>query len=159
MTERTLLYFDDLHPGQTFVTGCHTLTADQIFGFARAFDPQPFHLDDAAAQKTLFNGLSGSGWHTAALTMRLMVDSGPPLAGGILGVGGEITWSLPTRPGDTLQVHCEVLELIPSRSKPERGMVRLRSETRNQRGEIVQTFVATLIVPRKRKELRTKVFV
>jgi acyl dehydratase len=157
MTDRSLLYFEDLQPGQAFVTASHTITDSEIVNFAREFDPQPFHLDDAAARKTLFNGLSGSGWHTAALTMRLMVDSGPPLAGGILGVGGEITWSLPMRPGDTLQVHCEVLELIPSRSKPERGLVRLRSETRNQRGETVQTFVAKLIVPRRgSEERRTK---
>jgi acyl dehydratase len=149
MSDRPLLYFEDLHPEQRFVTASHTVTEQEIVTFARQFDPQPFHLDHAAARKSLFGGLAGSGWHTAALTMRLLVESGPPLAGGILGVGGEITWSLPVRPGDTLQVHCVVLELIPSRSKPERGMVRLRSNTQNQRGEIVQTFIAKLIVPRR----------
>jgi acyl dehydratase len=149
MSDRSLLYFDDLHPEQRFVTSSHTVTEQEIMTFAREFDPQPFHLDHGAARRSLFGGLAGSGWHTAALTMRMMVDSGPPLAGGILGVGGEITWSLPVRPGDTLRVHSEVLELIPSRSKPERGMVRLRSDTRNQHGEIVQTFIAKLIVPRR----------
>jgi acyl dehydratase len=144
-----LLYFDDLRPGQRFVSGSLTVSDTDIVRFAHEFDPQPFHLDDAAARDTPFGGLAASGWHTAALTMRLMVESGPPLAGGILGVGGELTWSLPMRPGDTLQVHTEVVELIPSRSRPDRGMVRLRSETRNQRGEIIQTFVAKLIVLRR----------
>jgi acyl dehydratase len=149
MSDRALLYFDDLQPGQQFVTSRRTVTEDDILRFAREFDPQPFHLDPDAARQTLFAGLSGSGWHTAALTMRLMVESGPPLAGGILGVGGEIAWTLPMRPGDTLQVHSEVLELTPSRSRPERGMVTIRNETRNQRGEVVQTFVARVIVPRR----------
>jgi acyl dehydratase len=142
-----LLYFDDLHPGQRFVTGTLTVEEAAILQFAREFDPQPFHLDEAAARQSLFRGLAGSGWHTAALTMRLMVTSGPPIAGGILGVGGEIAWTVPMRPGDTLQVHSEVLELTPSRSRPERGVVTIRNETRNQRGEAVQTFTAKLIVP------------
>jgi acyl dehydratase len=149
MSERDLLYFDDLHPEQRFVSASHTVTEEEIFRFAREFDPQPWHLDHAAARQTLFAGLAASGWHTAALTMRLTVVSGPPIAGGILGVGGELTWSLPVRPGDTLQVHSEVLDLIPSRSRPERGMVRVRNDTRNQHGEIVQTFSAKLIVPRR----------
>jgi acyl dehydratase len=149
MAERDLLYFDDLHRGQQFVTAAMTVAEEDILRFAREFDPQPFHLDHAAADQSLFRGLSGSGWHTAAITMRLLVESGPPLAGGILGVGGEISWSLPMRPGDTLEVHCEVLELTPSRSKPDRGVATLRNETRNQRGQIVQTFVARVIVPRR----------
>ena len=150
-----LLYFDDLRPGQRFVTGLHTVEEAEIVRFAREFDPQPFHLDEAAARQSLFRGLAGSGWHTASLTMRLMVTSGPPIAGGILGVGGEISWTLPMRPGDTLQVHSEILELVPSRSRPERGMVTIRNETRNQRGEIVQTFVAKLVVPRRAHETPT----
>jgi acyl dehydratase len=146
----TLLYLDDLAPGQRFVSSSHTVTEHEILEFARQFDPQPFHLDDAAARKTVFGGLAGSGWHTAALTMRLMVQSGPPIAGGILGVGGEITWSAPMRPGDTLQVHSEVTDVTPSRSRSERGLATLRNETRNQRGEIVQTFVAKIVVHRRR---------
>ena len=149
MAERPVLYFDDLQRGQQFVTASLTVHEEDILRFAREFDPQPFHLDPDAARQSLFRGLSGSGWHTAAITMRLMVESGPPLAGGILGVGGEISWSLPMRPGDTLEVHSEVLELTPSRSKPDRGVVTLRNETRNQRGQIVQTFVARVIVPRR----------
>jgi acyl dehydratase len=149
MTARTLLYFDDLYTGQRFVTSTRTITERDILAFAREFDPQPFHLDDNLARQTLFGGLSGSGWHTAAVTMRLMVDSGPPLAGGILGIGGEIEWTQPMRPGDTLQVHSEVVHLTPSRSRPERGVATIRNETRNQRGEVVQTFVARVIVPRR----------
>jgi len=145
----TLLYLEDLQPGQHFVTATYTVTEAEIFSFAREFDPQPFHLDDAAARHTIFGGLVGSGWHTAALTMRLLVQSGPPVAGGILGVGGEITWSAPMRPGDTLHVESEVIEITPSRSRPERGIARLRNDTRNQRGETVQTFVARIIVLRR----------
>jgi acyl dehydratase len=144
-----LLYLEDLQPGQRFVTATYTVTETEIFRFAGEFDPQPFHLSEAAARETIFGGLAGSGWHTAALTMRLMVQSGPPLAGGILGVGGEIAWKSPMRPGDTLHVESEVVEVTPSRSRPERGIATMRNETRNQRGEIVQTFVAKIIVPRR----------
>ena len=146
---RDLLYFDDLEVGQTFVTATLTVREEDILRFAREFDPQPFHLDHTAGSQSIFKGLSGSGWHTAALTMRLIVESGPALAAGILGIGGELTWTAPLRPDDTLQVHCEVIELTPSRSKPERGVVTIRNETRNQRGEVVQTFVARVIVPRR----------
>jgi acyl dehydratase len=149
MADRPLLYFDDLQRGQRFVTNSHTVSEDDILRFAREFDPQPFHLDHEAARKTLFGGLSGSGWHTAAITMRLLVESGPPFAGGILGVGGEISWSLPMRPGDTLEVHCEIVELTASRSKPDRGVAIISNETRNQRGQVIQTFVARVIVPRR----------
>jgi acyl dehydratase len=144
-----LLYFDDLHRGQQFVTDARTITEDEILRFAREFDPQPFHLEHEAARQSLFGGLAASGWHTAALTMRLLVESGPPLAGGILGIGGELSWNLPTRPGDTLRVHTEVVELTPSRSRPERGVATLRNETRNQLDQVVQTFVARIFVPRR----------
>ena len=144
-----LLYLEDLEVGQRFVTSTHGVTEDDIRRFAREFDPQPFHLDEAAARQTLFKGLAASGWHTAALTMRLMVQSGPRFAGGILGVGGEISWGSPTRPGDVLQVHSEIVEVIPSRSRPDRGTAIVRNETRTQQGEVVQTFVAKIIVPRR----------
>jgi acyl dehydratase len=142
-------FLDDLQPGQRFVSGTHTVDEEQIFRFAREFDPQPFHLDEGAARESVFEGLAASGWHTASLTMRLLVEGGAPIAGGILGVGGEITWSTPLRPGDTVQVHTEVLNVTPSRSRPDRGIATLRSETRNQRDEVVQTFVAKIIVPRR----------
>ena len=121
----------------------------QIKAFAGQFDPQPFHLDDATAKDTLFAGLAASGWHTAAITMRLLVDGGAPIAGGVVGAGGEIAWPKPTRPGDILQVKSEILDVTPSRSRPDRGMVTMRSETFNQRGEIVQTLTAKLVVPRR----------
>ena len=142
-------YLDDLQPGQRFVSGTHTVDEAQIIAFAREFDPQPFHLDAEAARAHVFGGLAASGWHTAALTMRLLVQGGAPVAGGILGVGGEITWSRPLRPGDTIQTHTEVVDVTPSRSKPDRGVATVRTETRNQHNEVVQTFVAKLIVPRR----------
>ncbi|MCS6627312.1 MaoC family dehydratase [Roseibacterium beibuensis] len=131
------LYLEDLHVGQTFTTGSVTVTAEAIKAFARDYDPQPFHLDEAAAEASLFGGLAASGWHTAALSMRLLVD-GLPIAGGLIGVGGETTWPRPTRPGDVLTVHIEVTEITPSKSRSDRGMVRTRNETRNQHGEPVQ---------------------
>jgi acyl dehydratase len=142
------LFLDDLHVGQRFVSGTHALSAAEITAFAAAYDPQPFHLDDAAARDTLFGGLAASGWHTAAITMRLQVDSGLPLSGGIVGAGGEIAWPKPTRPGDILRVESEVVEIKPSRSRPDRGMVTVRSETLNQRDEVLQILVAKLVVPR-----------
>jgi acyl dehydratase len=143
------LYLDDFQVGQRFVTRSYTLDADQIKAFAAQFDPQPFHLDEVAAKASLFGGLAASGWHTAAITMRLLVESGAPIAGGLVGVGGEISWPRPTRPGDVLSVASEVLAVIPSRSKPDRGTVTMRSETKNQRGEVVQRLTAKLVVPRR----------
>ena len=143
------LYLEDLRVGQRFVSRSHTIDKEQIKVFAAQFDPQTFHLDEAAAKTTLFGGLAASGWHTAAITMRLLVDGGAPIAGGIIGAGGEIRWPRPTRPGDVLIVESEVLEIVPSHSKPDRGTVTLRSETRNQRGEIVQILTAKLVVQRR----------
>src|SRR5262245_23026092 len=142
-------YLADLHVVQPSTSVTHTIDAAQIKAFAAQFDPQPFHLDEAAAQGTLFGGLAASGWHTAAITMRLLVGTGLPLMGGILGSGGEVTWPKPTRPGDVLRVVSEIVEIVPSRSRPERGMVRVRSETRNQRDEVVQLLIAKLVVPRR----------
>lgn len=142
------LYLEDLHVGQTFVSEPVTLTAEQIKAFAREYDPQPFHLDEEAARDSLFGGLAASGWHTAALTMRMLVQAFP-LAGGLVGAGGETTWPRPTRPGDTLTVHVEVLEITPSRSRPDRGMIRTRSETRNQHGEAVQVSLVRIVAWRR----------
>ena len=146
------LYLDDLHVGQRFSTGTHALDETQIKAFAQEFDPQLFHLDDEAAQGTLFAGLAASGWHTAAITMRLLVEQGLPLAGGIISVGGEMSWPRPTRPSDILHVECEVVAVTPSRSRADRGTVTVRNETRNQHGDVVQVFTAKLIVPRRRTE-------
>ena len=144
-----VLFLEDLHVGQRFASGSHTIDAAQIKEFAAQFDPQPFHLDGEAAKPTLFGGLAASGWHTAAITMKLLVESGLPLSGGIIGAGGEISWPKPTRPGDTLTVFSEIEKIVPSRSRADRGMVRVRSETRNQHGEVVQVLLAKLIVPRR----------
>ena len=148
-----LLYLDDLRIGQQFVSRSHVIDEEQIVKFAREFDPQPFHVDPAAAKRTLFGGLVASGWHTAALTMRLLVEGGVPIAGGMVGAGGEIRWPKPTRPGDTLRVHSEVVEIVPSRSRPDRGIVTIRIETRNQHGDVVQLFVGKLVVPRRPEEI------
>jgi acyl dehydratase len=143
------LYLDDLQVGRRFVSDTHALDEGQVIAFASQFDPQPFHLDHEAAKDTLFGGLAASGWHTAAITMRLLVGGGLPIAGGLVGAGGEVSWPNPTRPDDVLRVESEVLEITPSRSRPDRGMVTVRSETRNQRAEVVQVLVARLIVPRR----------
>jgi acyl dehydratase len=125
------------------------METDEIKAFARQFDPQPFHLDEEKAKQSLFGGLVASGWHTAAVSMRLQVETGLPIAGGMIGIGGEMTWPQPTRPGDILKVVSEVEEVTPSRSRPDRGSVRMRSETRNQREEVVQILDAKLLVPRR----------
>ena len=143
------LYLDDLRVGQRFTSGTHALDEAQVIAFASQFDPQPFHLDGAAAQALFFGGLVASGWHTAAITMRLMVQCGVPIADGLIGAGGEISWPRPTRPDDVLRVESEVLEIRPSRSRPDRGIVKVRIETHNQRNEVVQLFEARIVVPRR----------
>jgi acyl dehydratase len=122
------------------------MTVEEIKAFASQFDPQPFHLDEAAAEASFFKGLAASGWHTAAVTMRLLVTSGLTLAGGLIGAGGELTWPKPVRPGDVLTVESEVLDLQPSKSKPERGLVTMRSRTLNQRSEVVQDMTTRMLV-------------
>lgn len=143
------LYLDDLQVGQRFLSGTHQVDEDQITAFARQFDPQSFHIDSEAAKNSIFGGLVASGWHTAAISMRLLVESGLPIAGGLVGAGAEIKWPHPTRPGAILQVDSEIAELRPSRAHPDRGVATIRSETRNQNGEIVQMLIAKLIVPRR----------
>jgi len=142
-------YLDDLSVGQRFTSGAKLVTEEEVIRFAREYDPQPFHIDPEAAKSTFFQGLAASGWHTMAMSMRLMVDGGLPLAGGIVGAGGELSWPMPTRPGDTLTVESEVMEIRPSRSRPDRGMVTVKNETKNQRGEVVQVLVGKLVVPKR----------
>jgi len=146
---RQPLYLDDLAVGQRFETASLKVSADDIRAFAAQFDPQPFHLDDAAARQTLFGGLSASGWHTAALTMRLQVESGLPFANGWLGAGGSVEWPNATRPGDVLHVVGEIIDIHPSKSRADRGIVTVRSETRNQDDKVVQVTTAKLIVFRR----------
>jgi acyl dehydratase len=143
------LYLEDFAPGRVFKSASLTIDIAAIKAFASEFDPQPFHLDEAAAAKSLFGGLVASGWHTAALTMRLLVQGGLPIAGGITGAGvDELRWLRPVLPGDTLRVESEVLEVRPSRSRPEAGLMKVRSTTFNQRDEPVQMMTSNLVVPR-----------
>ena len=148
------LFLEDLHVGQKFTSGTYRMDESRIKAFAAEFDPQPFHLDDAAARQSVFHGLAASGWHTAAATMRLLVTSGLPFAGGLVGLGGEIAWARPTRPGDTLRVDSEILAIVPSRSKPNQAVVTVRSITVNQNGEEVQA-MTTKILAFKRKDYPT----
>lgn len=143
------LYLDDLQPGDRFVTGEYLLDEQAIKAFAALYDPQPFHLDDAAARDSLFGGLAASGWQTAAITMRLMVTSGMQIAGGQIGAGCELQWPRPTRPGDVLKVESEVLELRPSATRPDRGMALLRSETRNQHGDVLMVLTSKVVMQRR----------
>jgi acyl dehydratase len=141
-------YLEDFVVGQTFGSGQLRIEAERAQAFAAEFDPQPFHLDEDAARKSVFGALAASGWHTAAATMRLLVDSELRPAGGIVGAGiDELRWPLPVRPGDTLRVESEVLEVRPSRSRPSRGLIKVRTTTLNQNGEPVQVFVGNLVVP------------
>jgi acyl dehydratase len=141
--EKEAVFLEDLQVRQRFARGRHRIDEEQIRAFARQFDPQPFHLNAEAAKETRFGGLVASGWHTAAVTMRLLVGGGLHIA------GGEIAWPSPVRPGAVLHVESEILELRPSRSRPDRGVATVRSETRDQFGEVVQMHVAKLVVPRR----------
>lgn len=146
ITPAKLFYLDDLQVGQKFASGTYRMDEAGIKSFAAEFDPQPFHLDEAAAQRSVFRGLAASGWHTAAATMRLMVTSGLPIAGGIVGLGGELAWARPTRPGDVLHVESEIIAITPSRSKPNQGVVTVRNITLNQKGEEVQVLLTKILV-------------
>ncbi len=142
-------YFEDLKAGDRFKSGTYKVTEEQIVSFAREFDPQPFHLDPAVARQTMFKGLIASGWHTAAITMRLFVQT-LNFAEGAIGLGvDELRWPNAVRPGDVLQVETEIVDLRESRSKPSHGIVRIRNVTTNQRGEAVQAMFASALVLRR----------
>jgi acyl dehydratase len=147
------LTLEDLSVGQVFRSGSYVIDAQQIKDFARQFDPQPFHTDEDAAKQTFFGELVASGWHTASITMRLVVES-TPLAGGLVGASTEVSWPNPTRPGDILHCEGEVLEIKPSKSRPDRGMITVRTITFNQKGETVQILTSKMVVPRRGHELR-----
>jgi acyl dehydratase len=142
------LYLDDLRVGQRFTTREYALDAEGIVEFARRWDPQPFHTDPDVAEGTFFGGLVASGWHTAAITMRLLVQD-LPVAGGLIGAGGEISWPAPTRAGAVLHCECEVLEVRPSRSRPDRGIAVVRIETVDRDGAAAQVFTVSMVVPRR----------
>lgn len=147
MSER---FLEDFFVGQTFSSGRARMEKERIQSFAAEFDPQPFHLDEDAARDTLFQGLAASGWHTAAITMRLLVESDIKPAGGIIGAGfDELRWPRPVRVGDELHVEIVVLELRPSRSRTNQGLVKVKTTTLNQDGEAVQVAIANLVVLRR----------
>jgi len=143
-------YLEDFEPGQKYGSGRLRVDAERIKSFAAEFDPQPFHQDEEAARRSIFGGLAASGWHTAAMTMRLLVESDFKPAGGIVGAGfDEFRWPLPVRPGDELYLDIEVLEVRPSKSRPTQGLIKVRTTTRNQKGQAVQVSVGNLVVPRR----------
>ena len=145
-------YLEDFAAGQTFRSGRQRIDTERIKRFAAEFDPQPFHLDEGAARDSIFGALAASGWHTAALTMRLLVDSELKPAGGLIGLGfDELRWPRAVRPGDELCVESEVLEVRPSKSRPDQGLVKIRMTTLNQNGEPVQVSVGNLIVRRRKQ--------
>ena len=147
MTER---YLEDFEAGQIFGSGRMRIDADRIKSFATEFDPQPFHLDEKAATDSIFRGLAASGWHTAAVTMRLLVESDIKPAGGIVGAGfDEFRWPRPVRPGDELRVESEVIEIRASKTRPDQGVIKVRTTTLNQNNEPVQVSLGNLIVLRR----------
>ena len=143
-------YLEDFAPGQKFGSGRLRVEAERIKSFAAEFDPQVFHLDEAAARDTLFGGLAASGWHTAAVTMRLLVDGELKPAGGLVGAGfDEFSWPRPVRPGDELRVESEILDVRASKSRPGQGLIKVRTTTLNQNGDPVQITVGNVVVPRR----------
>ncbi len=150
MQEIVRIFLEDLHPGRRFTAGPITVTEAEILDYARRYDPQPFHLDHAAAAAhPIFGGLSASGWHTASLTMSLVVQALAGLPWGIVGAGGDLQWPRPVRPGDHLSLETEVLEVAPSRSRPDRGTALMRNRTLNQDGEEVMVFTPRIVVARR----------
>jgi acyl dehydratase len=147
-----LLFLEDLSIGMTFSGGPITLSEEAIIAFAQEFDPQPFHTDPEAAKATLFKGLAASGWHTAGVTMRMLADGAMPFACGAIGLGVEVSWPKPVRPGDELSVVSEVIDITPSSSKPNQAIVTLRTTTTNQKGDAVQVMTSKNLIFRRGDE-------
>ena len=145
------LYLEDLAVGQRFTSETYVMEAERIKEFAAEFDPQPFHIDESAANASVFKGLAASGWHMAAVAMRLLVTGGLPFANGLVGLGGEVAWPRPTRPGDILHVESEIVEIKPSRSKPHQGIVTVRGTMFNQHGQAVYVLTAKLLALKRPK--------
>lgn len=142
------LYLEDIAVGAVYGSGHHLVTAEDICGFAAQWDPQVFHMDADAAMDSFFEGLAASGWHTAAMTMRLLVTGEFQPAGGIIGGGvEELKWFRPVRPGDVLSVRTEILETRPMKSRPGFGICRIRVTTLDVGGQPVQSFTSPLVVP------------
>lgn len=149
----TGLYLEDVTIGQRFRSDRYAITQEAIISFAREFDPQPFHLDPAAAETSAFAGLAASGWHTAAIAMRLMMMGPMQFVGGAIGLGvDELRWPVAVRPGDTLQLDTEIVDVRPSRSKPQHGIIRLRNVMTNARAEVVLSYTANAMVQRRPRD-------
>jgi acyl dehydratase/ribonuclease HI len=151
------IFLEDLYVGQRFTSGTYHMDEDRMKAFAAEFDPQPFHLDEGAAQRSVFRGLAASGWHTAAATMRLLVTGGLPFGSGLVGLGGEIAWPRPTRPGDKLRVDSEILKILPSRSKPNQAIVTVRCITVNQDGDPVQVLTTKILAFKRTDNPKTPI--
>src|SRR5258708_39260991 len=152
MNQLSERYPEDFAVGQTCGSGRLRIEGERALAFAAEFDPQPFHLDEAAARRSIFGGLCASGWHTLAVTMRLLLDSELKPAGGFIGAGlDECRWPRPVRPGDELRVECEIIEVRPSKSRPEQGLIKLRTTTLNQDDEAVLVHVVNMVVPRRKQ--------
>lgn len=145
--------FDDLPVGLVERFGAYRVTREEVITFARTFDPQPFHLDDDAAAKSIFGRIAASGWHTASMMMRMIVDHWQETGLSQASIGGlgvdQLRWMHPVYPGDVLRVECEVVEATPSRSKPDRGIVKTRTTAFNHENVAVATFVSTGMFVRK----------
>jgi acyl dehydratase len=143
-------YLEDFAVGQTFSSGRLRVEGERILAFAAEFDPQPFHLDEAAARQSFFGELTASGWYTAAVSMRLLIETGLKPAGGYIGAGADgFRWPRPVHPGDELRVECEVIEVRPSHSHPDRGLIKVRMTTLNQENEAALTYIANMVVMRR----------
>ena len=143
-------YLEDFAVGQKFSSARLRIEQERMLAFAAEFDPQPFHLDEAAARRSFFGALTASGWYTAAVSMRLLTETGLTPAGGYIGAGADaFRWPRPVRPGDELRVECEVIEVRPSNSRPDRGLIKVRMTTLNQDNEAALTYIANLVVLRR----------
>ncbi|MGF6781038.1 MaoC family dehydratase [Paraburkholderia sp. GAS334] len=148
-------YLEDFAVGQTFGSGRLRIDGGRAIAFAAEFDPQPFHLEEAEARRSIFGGLTASGWHTAAVTMRLLIETELKPAGGYVGAGlDECRWPRPVRPGDELRIECEVIEVRPSKSRPEQGLIKVRTTTLNQDDEAVLVYVVNMVVLRRKQHSR-----
>jgi acyl dehydratase len=141
-----VLYLEDLTAGMKFRGGPEKVSEAEIIRFAKEFDPQIFHTDPEGAKSSVFKGLAASGWHTVGLTMRMLASGVVPLAGGVIGFGAEVSWLGPVRPGDELSVESEIVDITPSRSKPQQAVATIRTTTANQNGETVQVLTSKNLV-------------
>jgi acyl dehydratase len=143
-------YLEDFAVGQKFSSGRLRIEGERLVAFATEFDPQPFHLDEAAARQSFFGELTASGWYTAAVSMRLLMETGLKPAGGYIGAGADgFRWPRPVRPGDELRVECEVIEVRPSDSRRDRGLIKVRMTTLNQDNEATLMYIANMVVLRR----------